>query len=94
MNLKYDPYVLGKNYFDATEKFELWPTVSFPNIYTFLINYPSIYTHKSLAAYKSLEAYKYVTSGLISDVYVKKLISEHVSFLVYVQSETWSNYVF
>ena len=46
MNLEYDPYVIGKKYFNLTEKFDLWPRISFPDIYSFLIDYPSIYTHK------------------------------------------------
>ena len=64
---------LEKNYYDLTDTFNSWPSVTYADIYAYLIDYPSSFTHQSLKAYKALEAYKYVVSGLVSDVLVKQL---------------------
>ena len=37
------------------------------------MNFPSIYTKRSLKAYKSLESCKYVLSGLAFDIRVKRI---------------------
>ena len=48
------------------------PSITYPDIYMFLVNRKSIFTSESLKAYKSLEAYKYFVAGFVSDVAVVK----------------------
>lgn len=35
-----------------------WPSVSYPDIYNYFVESPSIYTKQDLKAYKSLDGYK------------------------------------
>lgn len=51
-----DPYLLS----GWTEDVADWPTVTFGDIYVYLIDSPGVYTSESLKAYKSLEAYSYI----------------------------------
>ncbi|KAJ8277581.1 hypothetical protein GJAV_G00076940 [Gymnothorax javanicus] len=44
------------------------PTVQWPDIYTYLIEKPSVYTQDKLKAYKSLDAYNYVLNGHVQDL--------------------------
>lgn len=50
-----DPYQIS----DWTDDIELWPSVEFGAIYTYLIDTKGEFTREKLKAYKSLEAYNY-----------------------------------
>ena len=47
----------------------LLPDISWPDIYNYLIEYPSVLSKDSLKAYKSLEGYNFVISGQVQEVY-------------------------
>lgn len=73
LRLTCDPYLMGKNHFELTDDVQSWPEIQYPDIYNYLIDYPSQFTKERLKAYKSLDSYKYVTAGLVSNVFCKQL---------------------
>ena len=50
-----DPYYLKNGWVDDPS---LWPGLEYPDIWTYLIDSPGIYTKENLKAYKSLDAYR------------------------------------
>ena len=73
INLSTDPFSIQENEFVLSKDFTKWSYISYADIFAYLINFPSIYTKKSLKAYKSLESDKYVLSGLVFDIQVKRI---------------------
>ncbi|XP_066930891.1 uncharacterized protein [Clytia hemisphaerica] len=73
MQLVYDPLVIGKTYYQLTDHFEQWPNLSYADIYAYLIDHPSTYSHQQLKAYKGLDGYKYVIAKLVNNVLVKPM---------------------
>ena len=73
INLSIDPFSIQENEFVLSKDFTKWSYISHADIFAYLINFPSIYTKKSLKAYKSLESDKYVLSGLVFDIQVKRI---------------------
>ena len=61
-----DPYNIPDN--DWIVDMSKWPLITFPDIYLYLIEKPSVYTKESLRAYKSLDAYNYVLSGNVHEI--------------------------
>lgn len=51
-----DPYLLKNGWKDDPS---MWPGLEYPDIWTYLIESPGIYTKETLKAYKSLDAYRY-----------------------------------
>ena len=51
----------------------LLPDVSWPDIYNYLVNTPSEYTHESMKAYKSLKAYEFFVCGHVHDVFYHQI---------------------
>ena len=49
-----------------------WPDVSYPDVYNYLIETTSEYTHEQLKTYKSLEGYNYLANGWINSISVIK----------------------
>ena len=47
-----------------------WPPVTYPDVYTYLIDTPGQFTRESLKAYKSLEAYNYALNGWVQALLV------------------------
>ena len=72
INLSIDSFSVQENKFELSKDFTKWPDISYADIFAYL-NFPSIYTKRSLKAYKSLECYKYVLSGLVFDIKVKRI---------------------
>ena len=60
-----DPYTLE----NWVEDVSVIPEIAFGDIYTYLIETPSVYTKESLKAFKSLEAYNFFLCGHVQDVY-------------------------
>lgn len=66
-----DPYDLRNgSVFQVNDK--LLPNISWPEVYTYLIDTPGIYTREKLKSYKSLEAYNYFINGKVRNVKVCK----------------------
>ncbi len=52
------------------------PTVQWPDIYTYLIEKPSVHTKEKLKAYKSLHAYNYILNEHVQDLKYKNLTDD------------------
>ena len=61
-----DPFILHSNWPDDVS---LLPDITYPDIYHFLIEYPSQFSKESLKAYKSLESYNFFVCGHVQNVY-------------------------
>ena len=64
-----DPYRLPEALFTAVKDFDpdKLPDLQYPDIYNYLINFPSVFTGQSLRAYKSLESYRFRNSGFVNN---------------------------
>ena len=51
----------------------LLPDVNWPDIYNYLANMPSKYTHKPMKAYKSLKVYKFFVCGHVHNVFCHQI---------------------
>ena len=60
-----DPFILHSNWSDDVS---LLPHLTYPDIYHYLIEYPSQFSKESLKAYKSLESYNFFVSGHVQNV--------------------------
>ncbi|XP_060788567.1 transmembrane protein 47 isoform X1 [Neoarius graeffei] len=49
----------------------------YPDVYNYLINFPSLFSGEALRAYKSLDRYLYRNSGFVSDSDVASCKQEH-----------------
>ena len=68
-----DPFTIKNWKFDDS----LLPDISWPDIYNYLIEYPSVFSKESLKAYKSLEGHNFFylwscTRGLSSELFSYK----------------------
>ena len=54
-----DPYKLADTAW--VDNIAKWPPVSYPDIYSYLVETPGEYSREKLKAFKSLEAYNYYT---------------------------------
>ena len=61
-----DPYGIAENWKNDVK---LMPDVSWGDMYNYLINSPSEYTHDNLRAYKSLEDLNFFVCNRIQDIY-------------------------
>lgn len=61
-----DPYSVADSQWSCDVS--LWPKLEWPDIYTYLVERPSVYTKEKLRAYKSLDAYNYVLCGHVQQV--------------------------
>ena len=86
IDLSIDPFSIQENEFVLSKDFTKWPDISYAHIFEYLINFPSIYTKKSLKAYKSLES-KYVRSGLVFDIQVKRINNGNYLIRAKIQHE-------
>ena len=67
-----DPYHAPGMFFTTlltTDKSNV-PDIHYPDLYNYLIDFPSSYTGDSLRSYKGLEGYKFVKSGFVMPLYV------------------------
>ncbi|KAJ8020713.1 hypothetical protein HOLleu_40374 [Holothuria leucospilota] len=67
-----DPYLIPKSMFTDLAKTTAFPHLQYPDIYHYLVNKTSAYTHETLKNYKSLEAYKYFVAGFVREALVYK----------------------
>ena len=54
-----------------------WPSVSYADIYNYMINTPSEYTHEMLKAYKSIDGYNFFVNGWVSNIVVTQIEGRH-----------------
>ena len=59
-----DPYALGEWINDEKK----WPRLQWPDIHSYLIETPSLYSRESLQSYTTLDAYSYVTDNHVQDI--------------------------
>ena len=62
-----DPYCVPQALFTPLISSEILPDLQYPDIYNYLIEFPSMFTGASLKAYKSLDGYQYFTGGLVQN---------------------------
>ena len=62
-----DPYCVPQALFTPLMSSDILPDLQYPDIYNYLIDFPSMFTGASLKAYKSLEGYQYFTGGLVQN---------------------------
>ena len=65
----------------ATADRENVPDLQYPDVYNYLIEFPSNYTGESLRSYKGLEGYKFVQSGFVMPLYVWSMPSKKAVIL-------------
>ena len=65
-----DPFILHSNWSDDVS---LLPDITYPDIYHYLIEYPSLFSKESLKAYKSLESYIFLYLGMFKMFTIMKL---------------------
>jgi len=65
------------------ENVSLWPPVTYPDIYNYLIVNSGQYTPDALKAYKSLDAYNFVVSGWVKPLYILKADSRYNILISY-----------
>ncbi|XP_033118596.1 uncharacterized protein LOC117118188 [Anneissia japonica] len=46
-----------------------WPDVQYPDIYSYLVETPGVFTKEAMKSYKSLEAHNYFVSGWVQQVF-------------------------
>lgn len=63
-----DPYNIPSD--EWISDMSKWPAVIWPDIYSYLIEKPSVYTNDNLRAYKSLDAYNYELCGHVQNLKV------------------------
>ena len=55
---------------DWIDDMKIWPPVTYPDVYNYLIVTPGEFTMEALKAFKSLDAYNFVLSGWVMPLYV------------------------
>ena len=68
-----DPYGIVENW---KSNVKLMPDVSWGDMYNYLVNSPSEYTHNNLKAYKSLEAFNFFVCNHVQDIYYNEIAKE------------------
>ena len=68
-----DPYGIVENWKSDAK---LMPDVSWGDMYNYLVNSPSEYTHNNLKAYKSLEAFNFFVCNHVQDIYYNEIAKE------------------
>ena len=68
-----DPYRIVENW---KSDVKLMPDVSWGDMYNYLVNSPSEYTHDNLKAYKSLEAFNFFVCNHVQDIYYNETAKE------------------
>ena len=76
-----DPYIFT-NWQDDVR---LLPDIGMADIYLYLIETPSLFTHEKLKCYKSLDAYNFFLCGHVQDVFYHEISKENE--YCYIKSE-------
>ena len=58
-----DPFMIPRGWMEEDEGMAFWPMLSYPDIFNFLMFYPSELGSKDLSDYKNSKAYSYYKSG-------------------------------
>lgn len=72
-----DPYALVDS--SWKDDMKLLPNIQWGDLYMYLINTPSEYTHESFKAFKSMEAYNFFVCGHVQDVFIHN-VTENSEF--------------
>jgi len=78
-----DPYNAPGVLFMCNDKeTDSFPDLQYPDIYNYLINFPSSYSGESLKAYKSLEGYKWTQSNFVTNIQLWSLPAKSCSVVI------------
>ena len=58
-----DPFKISRGWMEEDEGMALWPMLSYPDMFNFLLFFPSELGSKDLSYYKNSKAYSYYKSG-------------------------------
>ena len=58
-----DPFKIPHGWMEEHERMAFWPMLSYPDVFNFLMFYPSELARKDLSVYKNSKAYSYNKSG-------------------------------
>ena len=71
-----------------------WPDIHFGDIYTYLIDTPSVHSWESMKNYRSLEGYRYFECRFVqttySIIFYRSVANEVIGFGKYCQRFTWT----
>ena len=78
-----DPYKISKGEFSSSP--DILPSITYPDIYNYLVVNPSPYSKEELKAYKSLDAYNQFVCG-----WVREIVSLVQSDNCLVKAKVWN----
>ena len=64
-----DPYLITDGWFEENDGMKLWPMILYPDIFNYLMFFPSELGSKDLNDYKNSKAYSYYKSGWLQPLY-------------------------
>ena len=66
------------------------PSIEFEDIFNFLVVQTSFYMGKQIKGYKALEAYNYFTSGVVTEVKLRKRVKIYIfTIMAYGYERKW-----
>jgi len=77
-----DPYTMPSEIWVSYDNASIYPEVTYPDIYNYLISAPSPYTGDQLKAYNGLEAYIYFKDGWVRSFIAPTSSASNSDFVV------------